>query len=392
MKTTIERMPIDSVQDLIILGEPLPFAVYDLQQRLLLNERQIISTERQWGLLLERGAWVERWLVEAVRAHAAASGAAQSAGSPFESAKREPTLFDRWERALWDLDALLRGTAKGMAAAADWHAAVDDFIQMVDRDPDVALFIAVRQEDRRFALYALAHSLHSAVLCLMCARQAGWPVSRQVSTVGAALSMNVAMLELQTQMAEQSSPPTQLQLQQIRAHPEMGAHMLRAAGLADGAWLQAVAEHHERADGSGYPLGSLQVCDEARLLRMADVYMAKITPRANRPPLAPQQAAGQLFKQEPGSTLAMGLIKAMGVHPPGSLVTLKSGEVAVVTRRPRLGTAPLVCTLSDGKGQPSVNSRRLDSAEPAHAITGPCLQAQAYPRVPPERVYGLLPP
>ncbi len=387
MKTTSERVPIDLVQDLIRLGEPLPFAVYDLQQRLLLNERQVISSQRQWELLIERGAWVERTLVEQLRA-----GREAAPGVHVDRAIRAPNLFDRWERALWDLDALLRSTAKGKASAVEWHDEVDTFIQLVDRDPDVALFIALRQEDRRFALYALAHSLHSAVLCLLGARQAGWPVSRQVGSVGAALSMNVAMLELQAQMAEQSTPPMQQQLQQIRAHPELGVQLLRAAGLADSAWLQAVAEHHERADGSGYPQGALQVCEEARLLRMADVYMAKITPRANRPALPPQQAAGQLFQQEPGSSLAMALIRSIGVHPPGSLVMLKSGEVAVVMRRPRQGTAPLVCTLSDNKGQPSANSRKLDSADPGHAITGPCLQAQAYPRVPPERAYGILPP
>ncbi len=386
MLSANDPVPLDTVQDLVKVGEPLPFAVYDLQQRLLLSQRQVISSDRQWSLLLERGAWVEREMVEALRAERAHNVVAH------EGAKRDPTLFDRWERALWELDALLRGTAKGKASAEDWHAEVDQFVKLVDRDPDVALFMAVRQEDLRFALYAMAHSLHAAVLCLLCARQAGWPASQQISAVGAALSMNVAMLELQAHMAEQPTPPTEKQLQVIRAHPEQGTQLLRAAGLADATWLQAVAEHHERADGSGYPRGAATVCDTALLLRMADVYMAKITPRAKRPPLPPQQAAGQLFKQESGSVLALAMIKSIGVHPPGSLVMIKSGEVAVVTRRPSQGAAPLVCTLSDSRGQPSVNTRRLDSADPHHAITGPCLQTQAYPRVLPERVYGVLPP
>ncbi len=388
MQSPSDRIPIDTVQDLIRVGEPLPFAVYDAQLRLLLSQRQVIASDRQWGLLLERGAWVERELVEELRVQQQAQGAEQKR----QGALRDTTLFDRWERALWDLDALLRGTAKGKASAADWLAEVDNFMRLVDRDPDVALYMAVRQDDRRFALYALSHALHAAVLCMMGARQAAWPQARQVSAVGAALSMNVAMLELQAQMAEQTTPPTQKQLLQIRVHPEQGAQLLRAAGLADAAWLQAVTEHHERADGSGYPLGALTVCDEARLLRMADVFMAKITPRSNRPALPPQQAASQLFKQEPGSAMALSLIKAIGVHPPGSLVTIKSGEVAVVTHRPLPGLAPRVCTLSDSHGQPSVNSRRLDGADPSHAITGPCLQVQAYPRVLPERVYGVLPP
>lgn len=387
MGNASDRIPIGEAQDLIRVGVPLPFAVYDEQQRLLLNQRQTISSERQWSLLLERGAWVDRELLEQLRTQQA-----QRTEPTEDHARRAPNLFDRWERALWDLDALLRGTAKGKVAADDWRAEVESFIALVDREPDVALYMAVRQEDRRFALYALAHSLHSAVLCLLCARQAGWPASRQHGVVGAALSMNVAMLELQAQMAEQSTPPTQRQLQLIRAHPVQGMQLLRAAGVTDTTWLQAVAEHHERADGTGYPDGALQVSEEARLLRMADVYMAKITPRANRPALPPQQAAGQLFKQEPGSPLVLALIKAMGIHPPGALVMLKSGEVAVVTRRHPTLPAPQVCTLSDTAGQPSVNSKRLDSADAQHAITGPCLQVQAYPRVLPERAYGVLPP
>ncbi len=387
MSSPSERISLDEVRDLIVVGQPLPFAVYDQRQRLLLNRNQVIGSERQWALLMDRGAWVERLRVQELR-----DRRQQRPRGEAQNARREPNLFDRWERALWDLDALLRGTVKGEATAADWLAEVEGLAQLVEREPDVALYLAMRQEDRRFALYALAHSLHSAVLCLLGARQAGWPVEKQRSVVGAALSMNVAMLELQAHMAEQDTPPTQRQLQQIRAHPHQGTQLLRATGLTDAAWLQAVAEHHERADGSGYPEGTAHVGEEARLLRMADVYMAKITPRANRPPLPPQAAASQLFKQEPGSTLAMALIKSIGIHPPGALVSLKSGEVAVVTRRHPTGPAPQVCTLSDTNGQPSVNSRRVDSADPQYAIVGPCLQVQQYPRVFPERVYGVLPP
>ncbi len=119
--------------------------------------------------------------------------------------------------------------------------------------------------------------------------------------------------------------------------------------------------------------------------------MAKLTPRVTRTPLLPQVASRQLFQQEPGSTVTMALIKAIGVHPPGSLVQLRSGEVAVVKRRGAAGPAPTVCTLSDTHGKPSVNSHTLDTVQPEHAITGPLEDTSAYPRVLPERVYGLIP-
>ena len=385
MSSLEERVPIAEVTDLIQVGVALPFRVLDAQERLLLNEGQSIGSDRQMGLLIERGAWVDRKLVEERRSRNGPAGV-----PPPIEVRRVASLFDRWERVLWDLDAVLRGTAKGGASMVDWTALVDELLALVDRDADIALYLAVRQEDRRFALYPLAHSLHAAVLCLLAARQAGWPLERQRSVVGAALSMNVAMLELQAQMAEQDTPPTQRQLDHIRAHPLQGVQRLQQAGVADAAWLGAVAEHHERADGSGYPQGAVQVCDEARMLRMADVYMAKITPRAKRPPLPPLLASRQLFQQEPGSALAMALIKAIGVHPPGALVQIKSGEIAVVIRRGTQGPAPQVCTLTDRHGKPSIASVTLDSADPASAITAPCTDTAPYARVLPERVYGLV--
>ena len=382
-----ERVPIGEVRDLITFGMALPFSVLDAQERLLLNEGQLIGSERQMELLIERGAWVDRKLVEQRRRAMGAPGAAER-----PKVERVVTLFDRWERTLWELDAVLRATLKGEPAAEAWAAMTDELVRLVDRDADIALFLAVRQEDRRFALYPLAHALHAAVLALLAARQAGWPEDRQRTLVAAALSMNVAMVELQAQMAEQDTPPTQRQFDTIRAHTLKGVQLLQAAGVTDFAWLRAVAEHHERADGSGYPRGLAEASEEARILRMADVYMAKITPRASRPPLAPLLASRQLFQQEPGSPLAMALIKAIGVHPPGCLVQLKSGEVGIVKQRASGSPAPLVCTLSDRRGQPSVNSQLRQTGEPEFAIVGPCAEPARFGRVLGERVYGIVPP
>ncbi len=86
----------------------------------------------------------------------------------------------------------------------------------------------------------------------------------------------------------------------------------------------------------------------------------------------------------------MAMIKTLGVHPPGSLVRLSSGEVGVSIRRPAAGTHPLVATLSDKNGRPSGDTHRRDTAQPEFAVEGPLLDTTAFPRVLPERVYGLI--
>lgn len=383
MTPASDRVSLPQVRDLLQIGQPLPFRVLDSQERLLLGEGHVLHDEAQFEALLERGAWAERSRVEAERVARAGVAKAQASAPPL-------SLFDRWERLLWQFDklsrALLRREERG-SAVLPFCATLQ---ALVNRDPDVALFLCVRQEDRRFALYPLRHSIHCAVLATLTARQLGWDEAKCASLGHAALTMNLSLFELQASMAEQDTPPTKKQLEQIRAHPNTSVALLRAAGIDDEDWLAAVADHHEHVGGGGYPQGHASAGAAAQVLRAADVYMAKISPRAKRPPMAPQMATRQWFQQHPGDALAMAMVKSVGVHPPGSLVQLKSGEVAVSIRRPATGTHPLVATLSDRNGRPNGETHRRDTAQPEFAIQGPLQDSTAFPRVVPERVYGLI--
>jgi HD-GYP domain-containing protein (c-di-GMP phosphodiesterase class II) len=388
MTEEVDRVPLQEVRDLLRLGEILPFRVLDAYERLLLNAGQRLIDEAQFEALIDRGAWAERAMVEAERASRAQ---AEGRTAALESAVLKASLFDRWERLLWQFDKLSRALARsevpGSAVPVFWQA----LKQLIDTDPDVALFFCMRQGEHRFALYAQHHAIHSAVITLLATRLLGWPVQRQDSMGCAALTMNLSMLELQAQMAEQSDPPTTRQRDRIRAHPEGSVALLRQAGVTDTEWLTTVLQHHEHPQGDGYPHGLTQVSDAAQLLRVADVYMAKVSARALRAPLAPVVAMRQLFQQQPGDPLAMAMIKAVGIHPPGALVQLQSGEVAVVIRRPSSGTQPFVATLSDVKGHPVTETHRRNTAEPGCGIQGPVTDTKLFSRVLPDRVYGWIP-
>ena len=380
MSAAPDRVPLPQVRDLLRVGQPLPFRVLDSQGRLLLNEGQVLVDEAQFEALSERGAWAERALVEAERS-ARAAAAAQAAAPP-------QSLFDRWERLLWQYDKLTRALVRRELPGSAVPPFFASLRELVDIDPDVALFLCVRQDDKRFALYALTHGLHCAVVALLTGRHLGWPDEKLAALGCAALTMNLAILEQQATMAEQPTPPTTKQLAQIRAHPEASVTLLRAAGIADDDWLGVIADHHEQTGGGGYPRGLAEVGELAQVLRCADVFMAKISPRANRPPMAPQSATRQLFQQRPGDPLAMAMIRTVGVYPPGSLVLLRSGEVGVAIRRPAAGTHPLVATLSDRQGKPNGQTNRRDTAQAEFGVQGPLQDAKAFPRVLPERVYG----
>ena len=378
-------LPLSSVSDLLTPGSPLPFRVLDGQGRMLLAQGQHIMDARQLKALLERGACV---VYEDVQTEREARARTAGGAAGLAPSTRKLTWFDHWERHVWTIDDTLRGLARDPAAGPQLDHLVTQQIALVSSQPEAALFTLVRQDDRRFALYALVHARFTALVVQLTATVMGWPDAKLRSAVGAALTMNVSIVELQARMAEQNEPPSKKQMEQIRAHPTQAAEVLRASGVADAYWLAGVEDHHEQAGGAGYPRGIEAPSELARLVRAADVYTAKISPRAFRAPMPPQTAARQLFQEVPGSAIAGSLIKALGIYPPGDLVRLKNGEAGVVVRR--VGAGLEVALLLNAQNKPVGGGPRRDTTQPEFAVTGPLAERNGLPRLLPEQVYGLL--
>lgn len=182
MSTHPERVPLQSVSDLMVPGEPLPFKVLDGEGRLLLAQGQRVMDVRQLQALLERGASVVYAEAQEVR-EARAKGAKPVAGSTMST--RKLTWFDRWERHVWDIDDVLRQLSKGTGNLTALNELVDRQITLVASQSDAALFTLVRQDDRRFALYALVHARFTAMVVQLSASVMGLSVEQTRSAVAA---------------------------------------------------------------------------------------------------------------------------------------------------------------------------------------------------------------
>jgi diguanylate cyclase (GGDEF)-like protein len=89
---------------------------------------------------------------------------------------------------------------------------------------------------------------------------------------------------------------TPAEWQQMERHPEIGAQILDSASLPDLArWVLA---HHERPDGTGYPLrlSGDAVSLEARILAVADAYEAMTSDRPYRAAMPAQAAREELLR------------------------------------------------------------------------------------------------
>ena len=89
-------------------------------------------------------------------------------------------------------------------------------------------------------------------------------------------------------------PLDESEWEEMRKHPELGAHILDGPELTDmRSW---VLGHHERYDGKGYPygLGPDEVALEARILAVADAFEAMTADRVYRSAMPVEEACARL--------------------------------------------------------------------------------------------------
>lgn len=361
----------------IKLGTPLPFGIRDEHGKLLLAHGQMVNSDTQIGMPLARGLYADRLEVEATKANLGAA-----------TATKRLTLFDLWEQAIWRLDRLLKSVESEPGFAERCNEFATQLIALVQRDPDIGIYLSVRQGTRRLNLYGLTHALHCALLCVLTTARIGWPTDRSRTLVKAALTMNLSIVDLQGRYAVHGRMSDE-QRAHLQVHPEQAVARLRAAGVTDESWLRSVLEHHERPGGGGYPNNLSELSEESDILRMTDVFLAKISPRAEPGSMPIQEAARQMFSEARGSPAAMAIIKEYGIYPPGNMVHLASGEIAVVIRRGATAHTPVAAAITDRAGMPTVNTAHRDTAQAAYAIKSLSSDTSMALRLAPERLYGL---
>ena len=120
----------------------------------------------------------------------------------------------------------------------------------------------------------------------------------------------------------------------FREHVQAGVKMGEKMGLSPGT-LAVIAQHHETADGKGYPAGSNKdaMSQAARVVALVNAYDNLCNPGNAALAATPHEALAMMFAQiKPrfdGACLTA-FIRMMGVYPPGSVVQLSDERFALV--------------------------------------------------------------
>ena len=389
----------------IPFGKPLPFALRGVGGLLLANKGYVIRSADDLRVLIMRGqtlyvdtdesgdsyraflAQLQSLLLSDTPLKKIANMTLEQRGSKAsELQDNSPPPWREWQLGLTQL---LRNPD-----ASDFLPRFEDFFsglrRYLHKQPDVTLLALMQMSAEETKYYCATHAMLVSAICMTVARETlRWPENRVQPLGRAALSMNIGMARLQDELAQQTTPLTPQQAQEVDMHSDVSVCILRAMGVTDPLWLDAVKTHHHRAPGklAEKTLGQQM----ARLIQRADIFGARIAPRVTREPMSVTSAMQASYYDETKSMDEAGaaLVKALGIYPPGAWVKLASGEIGVVVRRGASAATPRVAVLLNRSGMATGEPLPRDTAQAAWKIVSPVAHKDVLVRLPLEKLLAL---
>ena len=179
-----------------------------------------------------------------------------------------------------------------------------------------------------------SHALNVTVISLLMARVFGFGEDDLLDLGMGALLHDVGKLDLPDRAHHADGPGSHADQLAYREHVALGVAHGQRMGLSDGA-LVVLSQHHEMADGSGFParLNLDRMAIGARIVSLVNRYDNLCNPAKVANTLTPHEALSLIFAQSRtkfDATMLNAFIRMMGVYPPGSVVQLTDDRYASV--------------------------------------------------------------
>lgn len=226
---------------------------------------------------------------------------------------------------------------------------------------------------REYDSYTYYHSINVGILSMYLTKKLGFNnIYSEEAGLGGFLH-DIGKIKISQAIVNKRSALTPEEFKIMKNHPILGFELLKDDKSLTNYSKKMVLFHHERWDGSGYPLQlkSESIGNFAGIIAVCDVYDALTTERAYRKPLSVNEAliyimrntlthfnpyASQRFINE------MALMYDLGsFYPVGSFVILNTGEIGYITSKETEYTMrPEIAIIKNFEGVPLRNPIEAD--------------------------------
>jgi HD-GYP domain-containing protein (c-di-GMP phosphodiesterase class II) len=183
--------------------------------------------------------------------------------------------------------------------------------------------------------YLLHNSIMVSLTSYQLAKWSGLPSKDWIPVALAGLLHDIGNAKVDENILEKKGTLTHVEQEEMRTHTVQGYQMLKnVPGLNEGIKLTAL-QHHEREDGTGYPLAVKgdKIHTYAKIVAVADIYHAMTSQRYYRKSSSPYLGLEQLQAESFGKldpTIVQTFIHKVTEFNNGTLVRLSNGQIGAI--------------------------------------------------------------
>lgn len=203
------------------------------------------------------------------------------------------------------------------------------------RNPDaIVSLLKIKQADK----YTFQHSVAvSTLLISFCRAMEIDRASIELVGIGGLLH-DIGKMKVPEQILNKPGKLTETEFAIMKKHVDYGCALLENTPDLSPISISIAAEHHERHDGSGYPLGIKgdSISLYGQMAAIVDVYDALTSNRVYHSGMEPTEVLKKMLEWSEhhfNTPLVHHFIRTIGIYPVGTLVRLESGYLAVVVEQ-----------------------------------------------------------
>lgn len=208
---------------------------------------------------------------------------------------------------------------------------VNMMIDQILEDPQSMLCVSVLKNTDE---YTFNHCVNVSILALFLAKSVGLSRDKMLILGKGALLHDIGKCMVPREIIEKPGRLEDDEAEVVRTHVERGLRYLAKMKDMPKEVFDFVRDHHERIDGSGYPRGLKgdAISWYGRVGAVLDVYDSLIHENYYKGAMDPlsvldsmREKVGSLYDPRAFNALA----DCLGAHPPGTILMLDTGEIAI---------------------------------------------------------------
>jgi len=231
---------------------------------------------------------------------------------------------------------------------------VEDLINYIIDNGDVNKSL---YDIKTYDNYTYIHSIDTCIMATFLGLSQGFKDDTLKELGIGGILHDIGKTKVPFKIINKKGPLTDDEYEEVKKHPIYGKEILEKNMNISDSIVKAVAQHHERIDGKGYPynLEGNQISKLAKIVCICDVYDAVSNDRVYRKKFSPNEAyelilsgSGSAFDQE----VVLNFRNTFSVFPLGCCLRLSNGvEGFVIKQNPNFPDRPVLRIFYDSESK-----------------------------------------